>query len=74
MTSKPRQTNFPIMEAEELRAARQEMGLTQQEAANKYELSLRGYKQYELGERPIPGPVRLLTKYFLQEYRKVTAK
>jgi transcriptional regulator with XRE-family HTH domain len=72
MTSKPRQTNFPIMKAEELRAARQEFGLTQQEAANKYELSLRGYKQYELDERPIPGPVRLLTKYFLQEIRKKT--
>jgi DNA-binding transcriptional regulator YiaG len=69
-TKAPRQTNYPIMSPEELRVARQEMELTQPEAANKYELSLRGYKQYELGERAIPGPVKLLTQYFLRDHRK----
>jgi DNA-binding transcriptional regulator YiaG len=73
MTSKQRQTNFPLMSAEELRAAREEMGLTQQEFANKCELSLNAIKQYELGLRSIPGPVRLLTKNFLQNHRKKTA-
>jgi transcriptional regulator with XRE-family HTH domain len=58
------------MQPEELRAARHEMGLTQQEAAEKYELSLRGYKNYELGEKPIPGPIKILTRYYLQEHRR----
>jgi transcriptional regulator with XRE-family HTH domain len=74
MTAKPRQTNFPTMTPEELRSARQELGLTQREIAEKYEISLKGYKKYEEGERPIPGPVKLLTKYVLQEFRKNTVK
>jgi transcriptional regulator with XRE-family HTH domain len=60
----------PAMTAAELRAAREEMGLTQQEAANRYELSLSGYKKYELGVTAIPGPVRVLTKRLLSEHRK----
>ena len=67
---KPRQINYPIMSPDELVTARKEMGLTQPEAAAKYELSLRGYKNYEYGERTIPGPVRLLTKFFLMDHRK----
>jgi transcriptional regulator with XRE-family HTH domain len=66
MTPKTRK----VMQPEELRAARHEMGLTQQEAADKYELSLRGYKNYELGEKPIPGPIKILTRYYLQEHRR----
>ena len=66
-----RQTNFPVMQPNELRTAREELGLTQSEAAQKYEISLQGYKKYELGERPIPGPVRLLTKFFLEQHRKI---
>jgi transcriptional regulator with XRE-family HTH domain len=68
--TKPRQTNYSTMTADQLRAAREELGLTQSEAASKYEISLRGYKNYELGERPIPGPIKLLTQYFLMEHRK----
>ena len=59
------------MSPEELRAAREEMGLTQSEAAEKYELSLRGYKHYELGQRAIPGPVKVLTKILLDQHRKI---
>lgn len=70
-TNTRRQTHFPTMQPAELRAAREEMGLTQQEAADRYELSLPGYKKYELGLRPIPGPVRLLTAFFLQKHRKL---
>lgn len=65
-----RKKNFPVMSAAELRAAREEMALTQQEAADKYEISLEGFKKYELGLRPIPGPIRLLTKLFLDQSRK----
>jgi transcriptional regulator with XRE-family HTH domain len=65
-----RKKNFLVMSSIELRAAREEMGLTQQEAADKYELSLEGYKKYELGLRPIPGPVKLLTQIFLERQRK----
>jgi transcriptional regulator with XRE-family HTH domain len=53
------------MTGAEFRAARKRMGLTQAAAAKKYELSLNAIKQYELGLRPIPGPVRLLTLQFL---------
>jgi len=63
--------NSSTMSSEELRAAREEMGLTQQEAADRYRLSLIGYKQYELGKRPIPGPIALLTDYFLRDHRKM---
>jgi DNA-binding transcriptional regulator YiaG len=69
----PRQKNFPIMPPEELRTAREELALTQQEAADLYEISLRGYKNYELGQKPIPGPVKKLTKYLLAEHRKKLA-
>jgi transcriptional regulator with XRE-family HTH domain len=68
----PRQKNFPVMKPEELRAAREEMGLTQQEAADKYEISHRGYKNYELGLRPIPGPVKILTALLLEKHRKIS--
>ena len=64
-------SKFPIMQSEELRASRKEMGLTQQEAADRYEISLAGYKQYELGRRPIPGPVRIVTRLLLRDYRKI---
>ena len=66
-----RKKNFPVMSATELRAAREEIGLTQQEAADEYEISLEGYKKYELGLRPIPGPVKLLTYIFLERRRKI---
>jgi transcriptional regulator with XRE-family HTH domain len=70
MAHSPRQTKFQAMTPEELRAAREEMGFTQDEAARLYELSLSGYKKYELGISAIPGPVKVLTKRLLQEYRK----
>jgi DNA-binding XRE family transcriptional regulator len=65
-----RQKNYPVMSSDELRAAREELGWTQQEAAERYEISLDGYKKYELGLRPIPGPVKLLTGFFLEQRRK----
>ena len=61
---------FAPMTAAELRAARQEMQLTQPAAAERYQLPLRTYKAYELGEFQIPGPVKVLTQYFLEEFRK----
>jgi DNA-binding transcriptional regulator YiaG len=71
-TKSPRQKTYAIMTPEELRSAREEMGMTQPEAAAKYELSLRGYKHYELGQRAIPGPVKVLTKFLLDQYRRKT--
>lgn len=65
-----RKKDFVVMTSKELRAAREQMGLTQQQAADKYELSLEGFKKYELGLRPIPGPVKLLTKFFLNNQQK----
>ena len=62
---------LPTMTPEELRAARAEMGLTQEEAANKYGAGLRSYKNWELGERTIPGPVVVLTRYLVDEFRKL---
>lgn len=50
------------MSPRELRDIRKKMQLTQIEMAIKLELSLRGYRQYECDERPIPGPVKLLAR------------
>jgi transcriptional regulator with XRE-family HTH domain len=62
---------YPRMTADEFRAAPKRMGLTQVQAAKKYELSLNAIKQYELDLRPIPGPVRLLTLEFLSYCEKI---
>jgi DNA-binding transcriptional regulator YiaG len=61
----------PTMTSEELRAARSEMGLTQTEAAEKFGVSLSGYKKWELGVATIPGPAVLLVKYLLLDARKL---
>ena len=70
----PNSESYIAMKPDELRAAREEMGLTQMEAARKYEIKLRTYKNYELGETAIPGPVKLLTALFIRDYRKIDVK
>jgi transcriptional regulator with XRE-family HTH domain len=60
---------YPVMTGGELRAIRQELGLTQFDAAKKFEVQFRTYKNYELGATPIPGPVRLLAGYFIRDNR-----
>jgi putative transcriptional regulator len=62
------------MTPEELRAARAEMGLTQVEAAKLYNVSLSGYKKWELGERKIEGPAVPLTKHLLEAFRTIRRK
>ena len=66
--------SYIVMKPGELRAAREEMELTQMEAARKYEIKLRTYKNYELGETAIPGPVKLLTESFIREHRRIEVK
>jgi DNA-binding transcriptional regulator YiaG len=66
----PPMNKLPTMTPEELRAARKEMGLTQADAAMKYAVALRTYKNWELGEASIPGPAIVLTKYLLEEFRR----
>ena len=62
---------LPTMTPEELRAVRAEMGLTQIEAAELYNVSLSGYKKWELGQRKIDGPAVPLTKYLLDKFRNI---
>jgi DNA-binding transcriptional regulator YiaG len=70
----PSTETYTAMRPHELRAAREEMGLTQMEAARKYEIKLRTYKNYELGGTGIPGPVKLLTAFFVREHRNIDVK
>jgi DNA-binding transcriptional regulator YiaG len=70
----PAMSKLQTMTADDLRAARAEMGLTQVDAANLYNISLSGYKKWELGERKIEGPAVPLTKYLLASYRKKEKK
>jgi DNA-binding transcriptional regulator YiaG len=60
---------LPTMTPERLRAARLELGLTQEQAAEKYGVSLSGYKKWELGLAATPGTAAILTKYLLSEFR-----
>lgn len=62
---------FRGMQPDELRDARTIMQLTQSEAAKRYGVSLRGYKNYELGQRPIPETIRILTGYLLKDFKKI---
>ena len=64
---RPRQTQYEAMLPDELRSIRKQLGWTQDEGARRLEISVRGYKQYELGERPIPGPVKILMRKYLRE-------
>jgi transcriptional regulator with XRE-family HTH domain len=50
-----------------LKAWRARLGLSQTEAAKALGLSIRGYQNYESGERAIPHPVALACKY-LEEH------
>lgn len=49
----------PAMTPALLRAWRARQGWSQPKAAAALDLSLRGYQQYELGERPIRGHIML---------------
>jgi DNA-binding transcriptional regulator YiaG len=60
----PRQTRYEVMQPDELRSIRKRLKWTQDEGARHLEISVRGYKQYELGERPIPGPVKILMREY----------
>ena len=64
-------TKLPTMTPERLRAARLELRLTQEQAAEKYGVSLSGYKKWELGVAAIPGTAVILTKYLLDEFRNI---
>ena len=62
---------LPTMTSEELRAVRAELSITQREAAEKFGVSLSGYKKWEEGVASIPGPAVLLIRYILRDFRKI---
>ena len=45
------------MTKEEFKTIRQEAGLTQQVLADGLGVNIRGLQHWEMGDRPIPGPV-----------------
>lgn len=62
---------LPTMTPEELRAIREEMALTQEEAAVKYGVAGNTYKRWERGERKIPGTAVILSKYLINDFRSL---
>jgi DNA-binding transcriptional regulator YiaG len=67
------QKPIPTMEPSELRAIRDELGLTQIEMAERLGVKLRGYRAWEaesgMSKRAISGPAVLLVRRLLDEYR-----
>lgn len=67
------QNPIPTMEPSELKAIREELGLTQTEMAERLGVKLRGYQAWEaesgIGKRAISGPAVLLARRLLEEYR-----
>jgi DNA-binding transcriptional regulator YiaG len=61
--------DLPTMTKDELRAAREEMGLSQEQAARALGVSLSGYKKWELGIANISGTAVILTNRILKEFR-----
>lgn len=55
------------MQAEEFKSIRESLGMSQSELAEALGLSSsRVVRAYELGERPISGPIQLCLKYMLK--------
>lgn len=60
------------MDAEELRDALDELGLTQVEAAERLRVSGRTVRYWVAGEREIPGPAEALIECWLRKAREGT--
>lgn len=61
------------MTAQELREAREELGWTQSALASALGVTLRAVQYYEVGKRPVPGPVDRLMAITLDLARKLDA-
>lgn len=58
------------MEADELREALDELGISQREAARRLRVSDRAVRYWVAGEREIPGPVEALVECWLTKARE----
>lgn len=58
------------LDADELRDALNELGLTQVEAADRLRVSDRTVRYWVAGEREIPGPAEALIECWLQKKRE----
>lgn len=58
------------MEADELREALDELGISQREAARRLRVSDRAVRYWVAGEREIPGPVEALVECWLTKHRE----
>jgi len=58
------------MEADELREALDELGISQLEAARRLRVSGRAVRYWVAGEREIPGPVEALVECWLTKARE----
>lgn len=53
-----------------LRRWRKRAGFTQPKAADFLRCGLRSYKEWELGERPIPGPVQVAVELHSEKIKQ----
>lgn len=58
------------MEADELREALDELGISQREAARRLRVTDRAVRYWVAGEREIPGPVEALVECWLTKHRE----
>jgi DNA-binding transcriptional regulator YiaG len=64
-----KKTVIPKMSADELKAIRAELRKTQSEMSALLGVTLRGYQNWEGGERTISGPAVLLAQKLYSEYK-----
>jgi DNA-binding transcriptional regulator YiaG len=62
---------LPHMSAAEIAAMRKRLNKTQAEMAVLFGVDLRTFRRWENGERSIPGPVVILSRYILNDHEKV---
>ena len=63
------------MTPEEMKSAREKLGLSQPQFATKIGMSSSAVKAWEQGRNPVPLSVKLLTNHLLREHeRKQSAK
>ncbi len=63
-------SDLPTMTPAELRAFREELGITQADAAKLLGVATHTYKRWEMGIRSIPGPAVILTGIRLEQHRR----
>ncbi len=64
---------MPEMTKEEFREQRRKLGMTQEQLARHIGVTLGAVQKWELGHRPISGPVALLMRLLVEQKGKAAA-